>query len=73
MTVAQARMTAGSGPLLSRGKRRGWMVTVAQATSVVSPGDADKDTPVSGLFRAVGISRAEVQSQEPTRGLHLPQ
>lgn len=49
------------------------MVTVAQATSVVSPGDADKDTPDSGLFRAVGISRAEVQSQEPTRGLHLPQ
>lgn len=48
------------------------MVTVAQATSVVSPGDADKDTPDSGLFRAVGISRAEVQSQEPTRGLHLP-
>lgn len=42
------------------------MVTVAQATSVVSPGDADKDTPVSGLFRAIGINWAEVQSQEPT-------
>lgn len=49
------------------------MVTVAQATSVVSPGDAGKDTPVSGLFRAVRISWAEVQSQEPTRGLYLPQ
>lgn len=66
MTVAQAHVIAGSGPLLSRGKRRDWMVTVAQATSVVSPGDADKDTPVSGLFRAIEINWAEVQSQEPT-------